>query len=343
MDSGMINERTERVLFAVVQSFISTNEPVGSRFITKAYSFNLSPATIRNIMADLEEFGFLSQPHTSAGRVPTDRGYRFYVDHIAMQKEAEDRFLKSFIARLEATMEDLDGLLEVAARTLSEHSRYLGLAAPMKSGKTTLNRIELFNYRGSYIAVMLLTDEGLIKHKLIRMDQELSARTLRRMSEYLNQEFSGYTIDEIRFKLIREMSREKALCDILISKAVQICREALTFPAGDIHISGFSDFIGLPDFSDRIRQIAGAIEDKHFMLKLLEQVGSESEDVPSVVIGSENPVKEMRDLSMVVSVFKQGGKTAGTVGVIGPTRMDYTKAIVMVQTTARFITEALLR
>ena len=339
----MLNERTEKVLYAVVRSFISTNEPVGSRFITKAYSFNLSPATIRNIMADLEEFGFLAQPHTSAGRVPTDRGYRFYVDYISRRREPEDGLLESIIAGLEAAREDLEGLLEMAARTLSERSKYLGLAAPMKSGKTTLNRMELFNYRGNHVAVMLLTDEGIIRHKLIRMDQPLSPRTLRRISEYLNQEFSGYTIDEIRFRLIREMSREKALCDILISKAVSICREALSFPAGDIYISGFSDFIGLPDFSDRIGQIAGAIEDKHFMLKLLEQVGSESEDLPSVVIGSENPVREMRDLSMVVSAFRQGGRAAGTVGVIGPTRMDYPRAMAMVHGIAKFITETLAR
>ena len=339
----MLNERTERVLWAVVKSFISTNEPVGSRFITKAYSFNLSPATIRNIMADLEEFGFLAQPHTSAGRVPTDRGYRFYVDYISRRSDPEDVLLESIIERLEAAKEDLGGLLEMAARTLSERSRYLGVAAPMKSGKTTLNRIELFNYRGSHVAVMLLTDEGIIKHKLIRMGQALSPRTLRRMSEYLNQEYSGYTIDEIRVRLVKEMSREKALCDILISKAVSICREALTFPAGDIYISGFSDFIGLPDFSDRIGQIAGAIEDKHFMLKLLEQAGTDSEELPAVVIGSENPVREMRGLSMVVSAFKQGGRNAGTVGVIGPTRMDYPKAIAMVHGVARFLTEALAR
>ncbi len=338
----MLNERTEKVLFAIVESFINTNEPVGSRFITKTYSFNLSPATIRNIMADLEEFGFLAQPHTSAGRVPTDRGYRFYVDCISRHSDVEDDFLESFISRLEATREDLNGFLEGAARTLSEHSRYLGLVAPMKSGRTTLNRIELFSFRGDYIAVVLLTDEGPIKHKIIKAGQRLTPKTLRRISDYLNQEFSGYTIDEIRLKLIKDMSREKALCDILITKAVEICREALTFPSGDIYVCGFSDFIGLPDFSSHIREIAGAIEDKHFMLKLLEQVGAEVEG-PSVLIGSENPAKEMKDLSLVVSTYKQGGKTAGSIGVIGPTRMDYSRAIAMVQTAARFITEALSR
>ena len=336
----MLNERTEKVLFAIVESFINTNEPVGSRFITKTYSFNLSPATIRNIMADPEEFGFLAQPHTSAGRIPTDRGYRFYVDFLSRSSEVEDAFIESFITRLEAKREDLNGLLEGAARTLSEHSRYLGLAAPMKSGRTTLNRIELFNYRGNYIAVVLLTDEGPIKHKIIRAGQKLTPGTLRRISDYLNQEFSGYTVDEIRLKLVKEMSREKALCDILITKAVEICREALSFPPGEIYVCGFSDFIGLPDFSSRIREIAGAIEDKHFMLKLLEQVGAGIEG-PSVLIGSENPVKEMKDLSLIVSTYKQDGKVAGSIGVIGPTRMDYSRAIVMVQTAARFITEAL--
>ncbi len=336
----MLNERTEKVLFAIVESFINTNEPIGSRFITKTYSFNLSPATIRNIMADLEEFGFLAQPHTSAGRIPTDRGYRFYVDFLSRSSEVEDAFIESFITRLEAKREDLNGLLEGAARTLSEHSSYLGLAAPMKSGRTTLNRIELFNYRGNYIAVVLLTDEGPIKHKIIRAGQKLTPGTLRRISDYLNQEFSGYTVDEIRLKLVKEMSREKALCDILITKAVEICREALSFPPGEIYVCGFSDFIGLPDFSSRIREIAGAIEDKHFMLKLLEQVEAGIEG-PSVLIGSENPVKEMKDLSLIVSTYKQDGKVAGSIGVIGPTRMDYSRAIVMVQTAARFITEAL--
>lgn len=337
----MLNERTEKVLFAVVQSYITNPEPVGSRFVTKRYSFNLSPATIRNIMADLEEMGFLSQPHTSAGRVPTDRGYRFYVDYL-QSAGVEGSYLASFIDRLEAMREDLNNLLDGAARMLSEHSRYLGVAAPMKPDNTTLNRIELYSYRGTHIAAVLLTNEGVIRHKLLKMEPGLNARGLKRISEYLNSEFSGFSMDEIRLRLVKQMSKEKALCDILITKAIELCREALDFPSGDIYVYGFSDFIGLPDFSDRLGEIARAIEDKHAMLQMLEQVVcGGSENAPSVLIGSENPVKVMKDLSIVVSSYKQGGKTAGTVGIIGPTRMDYSRAMAMVARTASFITEAL--
>ncbi len=337
----MLNDRAEKVLFSIVRSFIETAEPVGSRLITKKYVFNLSPATIRNIMADLEDLGFVWQPHTSAGRVPTDRGYRLYVDYVQKLKDMETRYINSFISKLEVLREDLNGLLDGAARTLSENLNYLGLAAPLTSERATLNRIELFGYRGNRIAVLLLTDEGIIKHKVLPMEQEITPRTLRRISEYLNSEFSGYTIDEIRLKLIKEMSREKALCDLLISKAVSICREALTFPTGEIYIYGLSDLIGLPDFSDRIKAIARAVEDKHLMMKLLEKICAESEGEISVLIGSENPVRELKDLSMVVASYRHGERSAGTVGVIGPTRMDYPKAIEMVRATAQFLTDTL--
>jgi heat-inducible transcriptional repressor len=336
----MLGERTERILFSIVKSFIEGGEPVGSRFITKKYSFNISPATIRNIMADLEEMGFLAQPHTSAGRVPTDRGYRFYVEYLKRVKERETSFVRSYIAGLESVREDLNGILEGAARSLSEFSNYLGMAAPAKPERTTLNRIELFSY-GNQIAVLLLTDEGLVKHKLLKMEPGLTPRALRRISEYLNSEFSGHTLDEIRLRLIKEMSKEKALCDILISKAVEICREALNFPEGDIYMYGLSGLVGLPDFADRLGEIARAIEDKHLMLRLLEKVAQESEEGTSVLIGSENPVAGMKDLSFVVASYRRGEKTAGTVGIVGPTRMDYDRAITMVEATARFLTEAL--
>jgi len=336
----MLGERSERILFSIVRSYIESGEPVGSRFITKRYSFNISPATVRNTMADLEELGYLAQPHTSAGRVPTDRGYRFFVEFLKKMKERETSFIKSYIAGLESMREDLNGLLEGAARSLSEHSSYLGVAAPAKPERTTLNRIELFSY-GSHIAVLLLTNEGLVKHKLLKMEPGLTPRSLRRISEYLNSEFAGRSIDEIRHRLIKEMSKEKALCDILISKAVEICREALSFPAGDIHMHGLSGFIGFPDFADRLGEIARAIEDKHLMLKLLEKVCEESGGGTSVLIGSENPVRDMKDLSFVMASYKQGGKAAGTVGIIGPTRMDYERAIIMVEATARFITDTL--
>lgn len=338
----MFDERIHRVLWAVVESYITNPDPVGSRFVTKKYAFNLSPATIRNIMADLEDMGFLHQPHTSAGRIPTDKGYRFYVDYLS-QKEAlvDARLVDEIIKRLENIRTDINALLKETSKMLSTFSHYLGVALSPTPEKTTLRGMNLFRYKESQVMVVLLTDEGIVKNKFIQLDPDLTQRDLNRISEYLNSEFTGHTIDEIRSRILKEMYRDKALCDTLISKAIRICREALYFDYGDVFISGLPEVLGLPDFSDlqRIREISRAIEDKHLIIKLLDML-SQSEGV-KVVIGSENPESEMKTLSMVVSSYKEGDRPMGTIGLIGPTRMDYLKAITIVGATAKFITRIL--
>jgi heat-inducible transcriptional repressor len=173
------------------------------------------------------------------------------------------------------------------------------------------------------------------------MDVDLTQRDLNRISDYLNAEFAGLTMDEIRARIVSEMQRDKALCDTLISRAMTICRQALYFDYGDVFISGLSEVLGLPDFSDlqRIKEISRAIEDKHLIIKLLDTL-SRSEGV-KVVIGSENPASELKKLSMVVSTYKEGDRPIGTIGIIGPTRMDYLKAITIVDTAAKFLTRVL--
>jgi len=338
----MIDDRIYRVLWAVVESYITNPDPVGSRFVTKKYAFNLSPATIRNIMADLEEMGFLHQPHTSAGRVPTDKGYRFYVDSLSHGEALLNAYLaEEIMHKLENLRNDISALLKETSRALSTVSHYVGVALSPGSEKTTLRGINLFMYKEGQVMAVLLTDEGIVKSKRIRLDCDLTQRDLSRISDYLNSEFSGQTIDEIRSRMVGEMQRDKALCDTLISRAMRICREALYFDYGDVFISGFSEVLGLPDFSDlqKIKVISRAIEDRHLIIKLLNTL-SRSEGV-SVVIGSENPASEMQTLSMVVSSYKEGDKPMGTIGIIGPTRMDYQRAITIVDTTARFISKVL--
>ena len=338
----MLEDRIHQVLWAVVDSYISNPDPVGSRYVTKKYAFNLSPATIRNIMADLEESGYLRQPHTSAGRIPTDKAYRFYVDYLSGKEDAGDSQLALELTRqLETIRKDINSLLGEATKTLSLLSHYLGVALTPKPGNTTLRRINLFRYRRGYLAITLLTDEGIIHNRILSIGSDFSQRDLSRISDYLNEEFSGYTIDEIRAKVFREMQREKAICDRVIAKAVQICQEVLRADQGEVFISGFSEVLGLPDFSDleRIREISRAIEDKHLIIKLLDRL-SMTEGV-TIVIGSENPAAELRSLSIVASTYKEGDRPIGTIGVIGPTRMDYLKAIKIVDTTARHLTRVL--
>jgi heat-inducible transcriptional repressor len=339
----MLSERNRKVLCAVVQSYINKPDPVGSRFVTKKYAFNLSPATIRNIMADLEEMGFLSQPHTSAGRIPTDKGYRFYVDSLCREKPTVDaKFSNILKSKLESIKSDIYTLLKEATETLAAMSHYLVFAVPLKTDSTTLNRIQLFRYRNKQTVAVLLTNEGLVRSKMLDTNFGLSQKDLNRISDYLNSEFSGCTIDEIRSALIKQMSKEKALCDILISKAIAICKEALFFPSTDLIVSGFSELIGLPDFSGRIKEIAKAIEDKHTILKLLDRLSASTDGV-KVVIGSENPMEELKKLSIVMATYKQGDRSLGSVGVIGPTRMDYSKTIPMVELTAKSISAVISR
>jgi heat-inducible transcriptional repressor len=338
-----LSERSRKVLYAVVQSYINYPDPVGSRVVTKRYSFGLSPATIRNIMADLEEMGFLLQPHTSAGRVPTDLGYRFYVDSLF----AEENFhlnmemLQDLHEKLETLKNDIDLLLSETTKSLSALSHYLGVAMSPMPDMTTLKRINLLKYKSDTVAAVLFTDEGLVRNKIISVDADISQKDLNRIAGYLNAEFSGYTFDEIRLKVIREMSREKIRCDNLISRAMQICREALYFPYSDLFVSGLSEVLDLPDFADlkKIRELSRAIEDKHTIIKLLDKL-SEFDGV-QVLIGSENSMDELKKLSVVVSPCKEGDRPIGVVGIIGPTRMNYEKAIFIVENTAKFITKML--
>jgi len=341
----MLDERDTEILCAIVQSYINNPDPVGSRFITKKYAFSLSPATIRNIMSDLEEMGFLIQPHTSAGRVPTDKGYRFYVDYLcARECQYENRvFFHEITRELEVIKNDIDTLLSETTRRLSAFSHYLGVALSPKSGSATFNRIKLLKHRRNHVVTVLFTDEGLVKNKVVDVDCDLTQRDLNRIEAYLNSEFCGYTFNEIRARIVREMSEEKLLCDSLISRAMTICRDALSSPYGDLFISGFSEVLGLPDFSDveKIKEISRAMEDKHLIVKLLDKLSESAGDGVQILIGSENTLAGMNKFSIVAATYREGNRPIGSVGVIGPTRMDYSKTMAMVDMTARFITQML--
>jgi heat-inducible transcriptional repressor len=334
----MLDERSKKVLCAVIQNYINCPDPVGSRTVAKKYSFGLSPATIRNIMADLEEIGFLTHPHTSAGRVPTHRGYRFYVDSLMTKGDYTNKdIIRGLFRRLEALRDNLDMLLSETTKTISLLSNYLGVAMSPKPNITTLKRIELFSHRANKIAAIIFTDEGLIKNKIISIELNVTQKDLNRIAGYLNAELSGYTFDEIRQKIIREMSREKMQCDNLISRALNICREAFFSSYGDLFIAGLSEVLELPDFADlqKIKELSRAVEDKHAIIKLLDKL-SDSDGV-QIIIGSENAVDEMKELSLVVSSCKEDDRSIGVIGIIGPTRMNYSKAISIVDTTAKFI------
>jgi len=224
---------------------------------------------------------------------------------------------------------------------LSELSHYIGISVAPNANRTILSRIELVPYRKNQIAVVLFADEAIIRSKIITVEQEMSRSDLNRLSDYINERFSGYSLDEVRRTISEEISNERIICDRLISEATRICRDVLAISDSDIFISGLSEMVNLPDFCDigRIRGLLKTLEDKHIILGLLDKISDT--DGTQVFIGSENPLDEMKQFSLVAATYKEGNRPMGTIGIIGPTRMNYSQAIILVDTTARFITQLL--
>jgi heat-inducible transcriptional repressor len=337
----MLIQRYHEVLLAVVESYIDRPSPVGSRYVSRKHGFSLSSATIRNIMADLEEMGYLLQPHTSAGRVPTDQGYRYFVDSLKIQDMDPGKAWQFLETRFVGVREDVEKLLAEATRELSSMSHCLAFAIPARPGGSTLNRIQFFSYMGTKIVCVLITNEGLVTTRILEQDADLSQTDLYRISDYLNAEFSGYTIDEIRAMLVKQLSKERTVQDLLINRALAICDDALSFPTEDIIFSGISELVGLPELSDKINELTRAIEDKQRIVRLLE--GLALSDGIRVVIGSENPERKMRNLSIITAQYHQGNRMSGALGMIGPMRMDYPRAISLVNQMARYVTGAIAK
>lgn len=339
----MLDERSKQILCAVVQSYIDNPEPVGSRYVTKKYPLGFSSATIRNIMADLEDLGFLSQPYASAGRIPTDKGYRFFVDNILcsarkqMRKELPNNFVSSLTKRLDLMKNDMSSIFSEIANTLSKVSNYVSIALPPAPERTTFNKIDIIKYKDGLVVATLLTNEGIIKNKIISVDHKATQEDLDRISNYLNSEYAGYILDDIKNALISRVKNEKVIWDKLIAKAIKIAKESLSFEDKDIYVSGLYDVMNLTDFSDiaRIKEFSKAIKEKHIILKLLEGL-SETEGV-QVVIGNENSINELKRFSIVASNYKEGSRPIGTIALIGPTRMDYFKAICIVEAVAGYL------
>ncbi len=335
----VLDERSERVLLAVIQSYIEHPDPVGSRYVTKKYDFNYSPATIRNIMADLEDMGFLSQPHTSAGRVPTDKAYRYYVENILEEIKDDSDLLEVLNKKIRAGTEDVDTLLDETSRILSSISKYLGLAVSPGPEGSVLRKIEFVPYKDDRIAVVILTDEGVIRHKIIKNELALSPSELQRISNYINRQYKGFTIKEIRENLAEELRRDREMYDNLLQRSLALCREAIYTYGSHIFITGLSQILDLPEFSDieRIKRISKTIEDKHAIINLIDRI-MDSEGV-QVIIGTENPLSEMKELSVIVSTFKERGRPTGVIGIIGPKRMDYSTVISLVDSASRILTK----
>jgi heat-inducible transcriptional repressor len=332
-------ERDRKVLQAIIRDYIQTAQPVGSRIISKKYKMGLSPATIRNVMADLEEMGFLLQPHTSAGRVPTDRAYRFYVDTILnLRRLTPEERAQIETSLIPEEVQDVDEIMKRASHLLSLLSRQTGVVLAPRFGSKIFKHIEFITMREKRILVIIVSQTGEVQNKIIEADEEISQDELDRYSKYLTEIMGGLSLAEAKHRILEELKNEKVLFDKLMFRALQLSQKALEDEGeGNLYIDGKTNIMQSPEFADmeKIRSLLQTFEEKTKIVRLLDK--ALSVQGIQIFIGAENELNEMVNCSVVTAPYSRENYTLGTLGVIGPTRMDYSSIIPIVDYTARIL------
>jgi len=336
-------ERSKRVLAALVREYISTGEPVASSLLVTAAGLGISSATVRNILARLEEDGYVQQPHTSSGRIPTDRGYRFYVD-LLLESRRTTRTATAVEARLRRDTPDrlIDSLLPQVSHVLSQAARSIGFAVRAAHEVAVFDRVEFIPLGGARVLVVIVARGGHVIQKVIEVEDGLTADDLREAANYLNEEFSGLPLHRAREAVLERLIEARELYDALRARAMRLASSTFTDLPSDqtIYVEGaaalLDDGSGLT--LQTLQALLAMIEEKQRLVRLL----NEYIDGPglTVVIGAEHLDPNLRPFSLVVSTYNDGSGT-GTVGVIGPTRMRYPRAIAVVEGAARAVSRVL--
>jgi heat-inducible transcriptional repressor len=338
----MMNARHHGVLRAIVQDYIRTAEPVGSRTISRNYGFSLSAATIRTIMADLEELGYVAQPHTSAGRVPTDRGYRLYVDSLMDRPPLSPAEVEQIEQHVGLSTSEIEDLLKEAGKLLSALSPYVAVALAPRLTDSQFQRVEFVALTHERVLVILLADTGLVHHKTIVVEEALTQEDLDRMGRCLSDLLRGRTLREVRDLLVSKMAEEKALYDRMLAQALRLGAQAFAGETeADVYVAGAARIADQPEFADihKMKSLYAAFEDKSKLVMLLSECMRN--EGCRIFIGSEIPLQNIQELSVVASPYRRGGQVLGVLGIFGPTRMDYGRTLALVDTTANQLSRSL--
>jgi heat-inducible transcriptional repressor len=332
----------------VVREYIHTGEPVASVVIARRGTLGVSSATVRNVLARLEEQGFVRQPHTSAGRVPTDRGYRFYVDLLLENRRATDRpDVADAIREAAADEPSIEGVLSHVSHVLSTESHHVGFAVAPATDDQRLRKIEFVSLEGTRVLVVTLADGGQVTQKVVDAGEVLAPEELRRAAEYVNSQFAGLPIDQVQAEILTRLHEARGLYDRLMTRAFNLARRALEHRAhrNSIYVEGTASLLGDAQQSSEmslqtLRTLVEMIEEKQRLVRLLE----EYLHAPglAVVIGAEHSLADLKPFSLVAASYLDG-RGGGSLGVIGPTRMRYSRAISLVESAARAVTDALDR
>ena len=340
----MDNERARRILAALVREYIASGEPVPSSLLVSLAGLGVSSATVRNILARLEDEGFVQQPHTSAGRIPTDRGYRFYVD-LLLESRRSARATQVVAARLRRDGSGgslVDSVLTQASHVVSQASKQLGFAMRPTHTAAVFDRVEFVPLTSTRVLVVLVAKGGHVIQKVIDSQEALGADELRQASNYLNEEFRGLPLSRAREAVLERMHEERSLYDALLSRALKLASSTFSDLPEEygLYVDGAASLLGQEHglTLETMHALLQMIEEKQRLVHLL----NEYIDGPglTVVIGAEHPDPSLRSFSLVASTYEDAAGT-GTVGVIGPTRMRYSRAITVVDAAAQAVTRVL--
>jgi heat-inducible transcriptional repressor len=334
-----LDNRAQTLLKALVERYIADGQPVGSRALSKISGLDLSPATIRNIMADLEEMGYVASPHTSAGRVPTPRGYRLFVDTLLTVRNLDDHALEA--ERMRLPLQQPQKLIANAAQMLSSLSQFAGVVQSPRR-ESVFQQIEFLRLSEKRILLVIVDPRGDVQNRLLLTDVDYSPSQLVQSANYLNQNFAGLSFDEVRGRLTGELRQLRDDMGRLMQAAVEAGSEAMAEQADDMVIAGERNLLSVSDLSSNmssLRQMFEMFEQKTGLMQLLD-VSSRAGGV-QIFIGGESHLVPMDEMSVVTAPYEVNGRIVGTLGVIGPTRMAYERVIPIVDITAKLLSNAL--
>ena len=327
-----LDERKTTILQAIIKNYLETGEPVGSRTISKYTDLNLSSATIRNEMADLEELGYIVQPHTSAGRIPSDKGYRFYVDSMMLEHEKEVEQLKDVLLEKE---EKLDHMLKQAAKLMAVNTNYATMVTAPRNRKNILKFLQLSRMDEQHILAVIVIEGNVIKNTVIEVAEALNDETMLKLNILLNTHLNGLSVEEINLGLITSLKQQAGLYGPIIEEVIDAVAETIKEDEDlEIYTSGTNNIFKYPELSDnqKASDLINAFEEKQLLTQLIDENYEEGSNEIKVYIGEESPIQTMKDCSIVTANYEFGDGMRGMIGIIGPKRMDYDKVVGTIKT-----------
>lgn len=325
----------------MVCDYIMSAEPVGSAQVARKKGIEISSATVRTVMAELEERGFLKRSHASSGRVPTPSGYQFYVDQLMRLRPLTPQEREEIRKRVETGVDDMNEVLRDACRLVSNRSHQPGFALSPNPDDRSLKHVQFIALKEKLVLAVLVSGSGIVENKILKIDRAISQEELNRMHNYLNERLAGLTLANVRKEILLEMKRIQRQYDQILGRALTLAEQAFSDSTPGVHIEGGNLLLQEPEFTnfDRMQQILRTLEEKTFLIRLLDQ--SLASPGVKIAIGGEHQFPEINGLTMITSDYSDSEGNRGVLGVIGPTRLDYARIVPLVDFTSRILTEVL--